>query len=164
MAENKDNSGFDTSGIIERTGGRSRKLRAYVPPSEQFLDKVEEPAGTLQPETPPVEKVSLPAAEPEPVSEEPVQETVSTPPRKRKRGQVETYDEVFLKRKELKTRQSVYISQEIHASIARLVHVLALAGKEISVGGYIDNVLAEHMESHKDVIAELYRQQLDKFL
>lgn len=74
------------------------------------------------------------------------------------------YAEVFLRRKELKNRQSVYISKEIHASIVRLVHVLALAGKEISVGGYIDNVLAEHMESHKEVIADLFRQQLDTFL
>lgn len=156
MAENKDNNDFDTSGIIERTGGRSRKLRAYVPSSEQPAEPVDEKAGTSSPEP---DALPVEAAE-----SEPVQETAPATPRKRKRGQVETYDDVFLKRKELKTRQSVYISQEIHASIARLVHVLALAGKEISVGGYIDNVLAEHLESHKDVIAELYRQQLDKFM
>jgi hypothetical protein len=83
---------------------------------------------------------------------------------KHKRGQPEKIDEVFLKRKELKNRQSVYISQQVHASIARLVHVLALDGKELSVGGYIDNVLAEHLESHKEVIAELYRKQLEQFL
>ena len=34
----------------------------------------------------------------------------------------------------LKTRQPVYISQEIHRSVIKLVHLLALAGKEISVG------------------------------
>lgn len=131
------------------------------------------PMQVTEPASAPTEKPELETAVVETITgtepaEEPVQETatvsVKREPSKRKRGQVDTYDDVFLKRKELKTRQSVYISQEIHVSIARLVHVLALAGKEISVGGYIDNVLAEHMESHKEVIADLFRQQLDKFL
>lgn len=80
---------------------------------------------------------------------------------RRRRG---SYDEVYLKRRELKTRQPVYISQEIHHSIIKLVHLLALAGKEISVGGYIDNVLAEHLRQHKDEIAELYRSGIDDIL
>ena len=87
----------------------------------------------------------------------------SKKPTRRRKGQG-NYDETFLKRKELKTRQPVYISQGIHASIIRLVHLLALAGKEISVGGYIDNVLAEHLEQHKEEITELYRKQLDNIL
>lgn len=80
---------------------------------------------------------------------------------RRRRG---SYGEVYLKRRELKTRQPVYISQEIHRSIIKLVHLLALAGKEISVGGYIDNVLAEHLRQHKDEIAELYRSGIDDIL
>lgn len=80
---------------------------------------------------------------------------------RRRRG---SYDEVYLKRRELKTRQPVYISQEIHRSVIKLVHLLALAGKEISVGGYIDNVLAEHLRQHKDEIAELYRSGIDDIL
>ena len=75
-----------------------------------------------------------------------------------------SYDEVYLKRREFKTRQPVYISQEIHRSVIKLVHLLALAGKEISVGGYIDNVLAEHLRQHKDEIAELYRSGIDDIL
>lgn len=81
-------------------------------------------------------------------------------PRRRKGN----YDEIYLRRKEIKSRQPVYISQQIHQSITRLVHLLALANKEISVGGYIDNVLAEHLERHKDEIAELYRSQMNEFL
>lgn len=81
-------------------------------------------------------------------------------PRRRKGN----YDEIYLRRKEVKTRQPVYISQEIHQSITRLVHLLALANKDISVGGYIDNVLSEHLERHREEIAELYRQQMNEFL
>ena len=75
----------------------------------------------------------------------------------KKRGQSE-YGEKFLKRNELKTRQCVYISGQIHAVISRLVHVIA--DKDITVGGYIDTVLAEHLERHKEEINELYRQKI----
>lgn len=79
----------------------------------------------------------------------------------KKRGLSE-YGEKFLKRNELKTRQCVYISQPIHAVISRLVHVIA--DKDITVGGYIDTVLAEHLERHKDEINELYRQKREDLI
>lgn len=79
----------------------------------------------------------------------------------RKRGMSE-YGEKFLKRNELKTRQCVYISQQIHTVISRLVHVIA--NKDITVGGYIDTVLAEHLERHKDEINEIYRQKREDLL
>lgn len=79
----------------------------------------------------------------------------------RKRGLAE-YGEKFLRRNELKTRQCVYISGQIHTVISRLVHVIA--DKDITVGGYIDTVLAEHLERHKDEINELYRQKREDLI
>ncbi len=79
----------------------------------------------------------------------------------KKRGLSE-YGEKFLKRNELKTRQCVYISQQIHTVISRLVHIIA--DKDITVGGYIDTVLAEHLERHKDEINELYRQKREDLI
>lgn len=79
----------------------------------------------------------------------------------KKRGLPE-YGEKFLKRNELKTRQCVYISGQIHAVISRLVHVIA--DKDITVGGYIDTVLAEHLERHKEEINELYRQKREDLI
>jgi hypothetical protein len=95
--------------------------------------------------------------EPDGTEESPATDAPKSKPRKR-RG---SYDEVFLKKKELKTRQPVYISQSIHQRISRLVHVLALADKEISVGGYIDNVLEEHLEQHRDEIDEMRRNAIN---
>lgn len=160
MSKRIDTSGINPDFVIAQAKSSNR---------EQKLDPIPPtvvPKKTVRPESVPVEAAPPPATEPsvELTAAESVQEVPVAAPRKRKRGQVETYDDVFLKRKELKTRQSVYISQEIHTSIARLVHVLALAGKEISVGGYIDNVLSEHLDSHKEVIADMFRQQLDQFL
>jgi hypothetical protein len=79
----------------------------------------------------------------------------------KKRGLSE-YGEKFLKRNELKTRQCVYISGQNHAVISRLVHIIA--DKDITVGGYIDTVLAEHLERHKDEINELYRQKREDLI
>jgi hypothetical protein len=50
----------------------------------------------------------------------------------------------------------VYISQRIHATISEIVKVIA--DKEVSVGGYIDNVLLQHLEAHKEEINELYKR------
>ena len=79
----------------------------------------------------------------------------------KKRGLSE-YGEKFLKRNELKTRQCVYISGQNHAVISRLVHIIA--DKDITVGGYIDTVLAEHLERQKDEINELYRQKREDLI
>ena len=66
------------------------------------------------------------------------------------------YSATFLQKNEIKTRQCVYISQRIHATISEIVRVIA--DKEVSVGGYIDNVLLQHLEAHKQEINELYKK------
>ena len=80
---------------------------------------------------------------------------------RRKRQNVD-YTATFLKRNEIKTRQCVYISREIHNQISRIVNVIS--DKEITVGGYIDTVLACHLEQHKDEIKELYKKQLGNLI
>lgn len=74
---------------------------------------------------------------------------------KRKRTTV-GYSATFLQKNEIKTRQCVYISQRIHATISEIVRVIA--DKDVSVGGYIDNVLLQHLEAHKEEINELYKK------
>jgi hypothetical protein len=70
------------------------------------------------------------------------------------------YADVYLKKKELKTRQCVYISRDMHGTVSRITRMFA--DSEITVGSYIDNVLMQHFEAHKDEINELYRQELQR--
>lgn len=86
------------------------------------------------------------------------------PPREsgRRKRQNADYTATFLKRNEIKTRQCVYISREIHNQISRIVNVIS--DKEITVGGYIDTVLACHLEQHKEEIKELYKKQLENLI
>ena len=75
---------------------------------------------------------------------------------KRKRNQVD-YSSLFLQRNELKDRSCVYISRRIHATITEIVRVIA--DRDVTVGGYIDNVLLQHLETHKDEINNLYKRE-----
>lgn len=132
-----------------KTGG---KASATDTGKEKVTDVREVPQEQNQPEQP--------QAEEEPQTTVRTKENQETGKGK-KRGLSE-YGEKFLKRNELKTRQCVYISQQIHTVISRLVHVIA--DKDITVGGYIDTVLAEHLERHKDEINELYRQKREDLI
>ena len=76
-------------------------------------------------------------------------------PARRKRNNAD-YSSLFLQRNELKTRSCVYISQRIHTTISEIVRVIA--DKDVTVGGYIDNVLLQHLEVHKDEINDLYKR------
>jgi hypothetical protein len=80
-------------------------------------------------------------------------------PARRKRSNTD-YSSLFLQRNELKARSCVYISQKIHSTISQIVK--SISEKDITVGGYIDSILFEHLETHKDEINELYRQELAK--
>ncbi len=80
---------------------------------------------------------------------------------KRRRASAD-YGTVFLQRNEIKTRQCVYISREVHNKISKIVNIIA--DKEITVGGYIDTVLMKHLEQHKDEINELYKQQREDLI
>ncbi len=79
----------------------------------------------------------------------------------RRKRQGNDYD-FFLLRNEIKTRQCVYISRDVHHKILKIVN--DIAGREITVGGYVDIVLRQHLEQYKDRINELYRKQREDLI
>ncbi len=82
-----------------------------------------------------------------------------TTPRKPSKASSGSYDAAFFKRNEIKTRQCVYISREIHKRISRIVSVLAK--HELTVGGYIDLILERHLEENREEINDLLRKEID---
>ena len=103
---------------------------------------------------------SVPETEPPPVQytakEKPQRDTV------RRKRQEDDYSGLFLRRNEIKTRQCVYISRDVHSKILKIVN--DIAGREISVGGYVDTVLRQHLEQHKEKINELYKKQREDLI
>ena len=82
-----------------------------------------------------------------------------TTQRKYSKASPVSYDAAFFKRNEIKTRQCVYISREIHKRISRIVSVLAK--HELTVGGYIDLILERHLEENQEEINDLLRKEID---
>lgn len=138
MGKKVDTSGLDAAFII----GQGKKSNREQPPEVVIPDSVTEPE---------------PEFVPEPTGE--IKEHS-----RRKRNQAQGYKETFLKRNEIKTRQCVYISYDVHAKIAKLVRALVDAGNDISVGGYIDTVLNEHLQTNKEEINEIYRRPPEDLL
>jgi len=143
------------------------KQNPSTPVDEQYLMSVI--AGGFSARKEPSEPVTLQPKEPEEKQEEdeavvseekPNAGEKPKEPAKRKRGNATGYETVFLQRTELKARQSVYISKEIHEKVSKIVSVLG--GKELSVGGYIDNVLSQHFETYMNEINELYEKKYAK--
>jgi hypothetical protein len=109
-------------------------------------------AVTASPKEP--EKTVEPATVPEP--EKPKEVKDAKEPVRRRRSNVD-YSSLFLQKNELKARSCVYISQRIHATISEIVRVIA--DGDVTVGGYIDNVLLQHLEMHKEEINDLYKKE-----
>ncbi len=69
------------------------------------------------------------------------------------------YVDDFLCKNEINERRSIYVSDFVHTKVKRIVK--QIAHDDISVGGYIDNVLKHHFEKYKDEINTLYRKERD---
>ena len=106
--------------------------------------------GTLRPaqEVPAAAPTEEDTAAPEPSPVQPVTREKAQRESGRRKRQDEDYNELFLRRNEIKTRQCVYISRDVHGKILRIVN--DIAGGEISVGGYVDTVLRQHLEQQQD--------------
>ena len=101
-------------------------------------------------------------AVPEPPPAQPVARERTQREGGRRKRQDEDYNELFLRRNEIKTRQCVYISRDVHGKILKIVN--DIAGGDISVGGYVDTVLRRHLEQHKERINELYKKQREDLI
>ena len=98
---------------------------------------------------PPVESVE--PTEPS----EPKKET-----KERKRGGVNQSDfaELFLKDNRLSDRRMVYVSKETYEKLIRYVSVIS--DRKLGIVGYVDNIVAHHIECYKPAINEMYESRI----
>jgi hypothetical protein len=140
---------IDADFVISQVRPQNRELARALKAASAQPQEPEPALKTESPEVAPPVAVSDNETEPQREVKEPT---------KRKRGPTVGYRDTFLRRNEIKKRQCVYIGYDTHALIAKLVRAMVSAGSDISVGGYIDTVLNEHMQTHKEEINEVYRQ------
>jgi hypothetical protein len=75
-----------------------------------------------------------------------------------------SYESLFIRESDETARcgKTVYVSEEHHKRISRIVHVIG-EGK-MSIFSYIDNVLSHHFETFREDIIESYEKKRVKQL
>jgi len=79
---------------------------------------------------------------------------------KKRKSQKSDFSELFLKERTVKNRKQIYISAETFDLIqSYLKHI-----SDVSFIAYVDNILLQHVEEHKDAINELFKKVYSPFL
>ena len=91
-------------------------------------------------------------------AEAPSEKTVAAKPRKKKE-ETGSYREKYLVNIPASNRSHVYINREVAECIKRVLPVIA---PNMSISGYISNILVEHIRQHWEEINELYNNEYYK--
>ena len=118
-------------------------LPANVPEEQKKLDELPKSGDSFENE--------MLVSTPEPVKDE----------TRSKRGGQQEYETLFIKESDLppaRFGKSVYIRKEYHDRISQIISVIG--SNEVSLFGYIDNVLAYHFDSFKDEIVRSFKKKI----
>ncbi|MDR3653368.1 MAG: DUF3408 domain-containing protein [Paludibacter sp.] len=79
---------------------------------------------------------------------------------KRKRTEQPNYREMYFGKEELADRQAIYITRETHQTLLRIVSVVG--GHKATISNYVENIICQHLENHKEEINSLYETKFKK--
>ncbi|MCF0255558.1 MAG: DUF3408 domain-containing protein [Bacteroides heparinolyticus] len=106
---------------------------------------------------------SVPVKNPEhtPVTEPVEIQSEKTPPVKprKKKDEAGNYKDKYLVNIPASNRSHVYINREVAEYIKRILPVIA---PNMSISGYISNILVDHIQQHWEEINELYNKEYYK--
>lgn len=87
------------------------------------------------------------------------------PERRRRNGKPEKpdYDSMFVRESNVTARlgKQVYIRKEYHDRILKMLHVIG--GNEVTIAGFLDNVLTHHFTQFQDEIAESFKRHMESY-
>jgi len=78
----------------------------------------------------------------------------------RKRNVQTDYRKTYFEKVDLSDRQSLYISRETHLILINIVNMIG--GHKATISSYVENIILQHLESHKEEINNLYEIQYKK--
>jgi len=79
---------------------------------------------------------------------------------KRKRIEQTDYRETYFEKINLSDRQQISISRETHLTLFNVVNMVG--GHKATISSYVENIILQHLESHKEEINQLYETQCKK--
>ena len=74
---------------------------------------------------------------------------------------IENYKKQYLRKRELEDRCCAYISEGIHKKVSTITKLIS--DGNVTIGGYINNILEAHFETHKDEINHLCHKSFNDF-
>jgi hypothetical protein len=95
----------------------------------------------------------------QPKEENPRPETDSGKAPKKRKVPKSDFAEQFLKERIVKNRKQIYISVEAYDMIRRYLKYIG----DVSFIAYVDNILLQHIEEHKDTISEMFDKKVKPF-
>ena len=76
---------------------------------------------------------------------------------KRKRAEQTNYWEIYFERVDFTDRQPFWLTRETHLTLLKIVNVIG--GHKATLSSYVENIIRQHLESHKEEINELYENK-----
>ena len=70
------------------------------------------------------------------------------------------YCETYFEKVDLTYRQSLCITKETHSTLLTIVNMIG--GRKANLSSYAENIIIQHLESHKEEINELYKNEFKK--
>jgi len=78
----------------------------------------------------------------------------------RKRNAQTDYRKTYFEKVDLSDRQQISISRETHLTLFSVVSMIG--GHKATISSYVENIILQHLESHKEEINQLYETQYKK--
>ena len=100
-----------------------------------------------------------PVSEPTKENQPPTDNDQQSKGLKKRKSQKSDFSELFLKERTVKNRRQIYISVETFDVIQSYLKYIS----DVSFIAYVDNILVQHIEEHKDTIREMFDKKVNPF-
>ena len=70
------------------------------------------------------------------------------------------YGEIYFKKVDLSYRKSICIAKETHSTLLKVVNMIG--GRKTNLSSYVENIILQHLEKHKEEINELYESKFKR--
>ena len=90
------------------------------------------------------------------------EENVSFPSlaRRKRREQPENYRDTYFRRVDFSDRQPLYITRSTHEKLMMMVNLIG--GRKATISSFVENVVLQHLESHREEINRLFDEHYAK--
>jgi len=70
------------------------------------------------------------------------------------------YREIYFERVNFTDRQPLWLTRKTHLTLLKIVNVIG--GRRATLSSYVENIILQHLESHKEEINDLYENKFER--